>query len=137
MRVAAFAAMQAEGVQALVIGSDPRLQRDGAQLADMALKAHLPTVCQWPEMAEEGCLIAYGPNRTTLRKRIAHQIAQIFRGASPGDIPIERPTAFEFRLKIRVAKALDINFPAAVITRADEVIEPEMPACANRQLEAR
>jgi putative ABC transport system substrate-binding protein len=120
---AAFAAMQAQGVQALIIAAHPQFQRDGRQLAGLALEARLPTVCEWADMAREGCLIGYGPSRIELRKRMADQIAQIFRGVAPGDIPVERPTAFKFSLNLRIAKALDLIVPSAVLTRADEVIE--------------
>jgi putative ABC transport system substrate-binding protein len=120
---AAFAAMQAQGAQALVIAATPQFQRDGKQLASLALEAKLPTVCEWAEMAHVGCLIGYGPSRIALRKRMADQIAQIFRGVAPGDIPIERPTVFEFAVNEKIAKSLDISIPSAVLTRADEVIE--------------
>ena len=120
---AAFAAMRAQGAQALVIGATPQFQRDGRQLAGLALEARLPTVCEWADMAHGGCLIGYGPSRIALRKRMADQIAQIFRGAAPGDIPIERPTVFEFALNLKIAKSLDLIVPPALLTRADEVIE--------------
>ena len=106
---AAFAAMRAAGAQALVIGATPEFYRDGKQLAALALEARLPTVCEWAEMARTGCLIGYGPNRAALRKRMAAQIAQIFRGAAPGDIAIERPTVFEFAVNQKIAKSLDLN----------------------------
>jgi putative tryptophan/tyrosine transport system substrate-binding protein len=120
---AAFAAMRAQGAQALIISSFPQFLRDARQLADLALEARLPTVCEWADMAHAGCLIGYGPSRIELRKRMADQIVQIFRGVAPGDIPIERPTAFEFSLNLRIAKSLDLVVPSAVLTRADEVIE--------------
>ena len=120
---AAFAAMRAQGAQALVIAATPHFQRDGSQLAGLALEARLPTVCEWAEMAHAGCLIGYGPSRIALRKRMADQIAKIFRGAAPGDLPIEQPTVFEFAVNQKVAKSLDVSIPSAVLTRADEVIE--------------
>jgi len=120
---AAFAAMQAQGAEALVIGANPQLQRDGKQLAGLALEAKLPTVCEWADMARDGCLIGYGPNRTELRKRMADQIAKIFRGATPRDIPIEQPTVFEFALNLKIAKSLDLTVPSTLLTRAEEVIE--------------
>ena len=120
---ASFAAMRAQGAQALIIGANPQFFRDGRQLAGLALEARLATVCEWAEMAHEGCLIGYGPSRIALRKRMADQIAQIFRGVAPGDIPIERPTAFEFSLNLRIAKSLGLVVPSAVLARADEVIE--------------
>ena len=63
------------------------------------------------------------PSRIALRKRTADQIGQIFRGVAPGDIPIERPTVFEFALNLKIAKSLDLSIPSALQTRADEVIE--------------
>jgi putative ABC transport system substrate-binding protein len=120
---AAFAAMRAQGAQALIIGATPQFLRDGRQLAALALEARLPTVCEWAEMAHAGCLIGYGPSRIALRKRMADQIAQIFRGVAPGDIPIEQPTVFEFALNLAIAKSLDLIIPSALLTRADEVIE--------------
>jgi ABC-type uncharacterized transport system substrate-binding protein len=106
-----------------VIGAAPQFLRDGRQLATLALEARLPTVCEWAEMAHAGCLIGYGPSRTALRKRMADQIANIFRGVAPGEIPIERPTVFEFAVNQKIAKSLDVSVPSAVLTRADEVIE--------------
>lgn len=120
---AAFAAMRAQGAQALIIGASPQFHQDGRQLAGLALEAKLPTVCEWAEMAHAGCVIGYGPSRIALRKRMADQIAQIFRGVPPGDIPIERPTAFEFSVNLKIAKSLDLIVPSVVLTRADEVIE--------------
>ena len=120
---AAFAAMRAQGAQALIIGAFPQFLRDGRQLAGLALEAGLPTVCEWADMAHAGCLIGYGPSRTELRKRMADQIAHIFRGVAPGDIPVERPTTFEFSVNLRIAKSLDLIVPPAVLTRADELIE--------------
>lgn len=120
---AAFAAMQAAGAQALVISATSEFYRHATQLAALALDARLPTVCEWADMANAGCLIGYGPNRTALRKRMAAQIAQIFGGAAPGDIAIERPTVFEFAVNQKIAKSLDLSIPPAVLAQADEVIE--------------
>ncbi len=120
---AAFAAMRAAGAEALVIGATPEFFRDAKQLAGLALEAGLPTVCEWAEMAQSGCLIGYGPSRAALRRRIADQIAQIFRGTAPGDIAIERPTVFEFAINQRTAKSLGLSIPLAVLAKADDVID--------------
>ena len=120
---AAFAAMQAQGAQALIIGAAPEFHRDAKLLASLALEARLPTVCEWADMARAGCLIGYGPSRVALRKRIADQIARILRGAVPGEIPIERPTLFEFALNRGIARSLDIDVPASLLASADEVFE--------------
>ena len=120
---AAFAAMRAAGAQALVISANPEFNRDGKQLAALALEARLPTVCEWADMAHAGCLVGYGPNRAAMRKRMANQIAQIFRGVAPGEVAIERPTTFELALNLRIAKSLGLTIPHAVLASADEVID--------------
>ena len=120
---AAFAAMRAAGAQALVIGAAPEFYRDAEQLAALALEARLPTVCEWANMARLGCLIGYGPNRAALRKRMAAQIALIFRGTAAGDVAIELPTVFEFALNLSIAKSLDLTVPSSLLAAADEVIE--------------
>lgn len=120
---AAFAAMRAADAQALVISANPEFNRDARQLAALALEARLPTVCEWADLTHAGCLIGYGPSRVELRKRMATQIAQIFRGVAPGDIPIELPIRFEFAVNQGIAKALNLSIPLAVLAQADEVIE--------------
>ncbi len=120
---AAFAAMRAAGTQALVIGADPEFARDGALLAALALEAGQPTSCEWAWMAQAGCLLGYGPDRGALRRRMAHQVAGIFRGGDPATIPIERPTLFEFAVNLKTARTLGIAIPSSILLRADEVIE--------------
>jgi putative ABC transport system substrate-binding protein len=120
---AAFAAMRSAGAQALAIAADARLSPSAATLAALALKAHLPTVCQRTEMAKAGCLIGYGPIEDELRRRAADYVARILRGASPAELPIEGPTRFAFAINLKTAAALDLTLPQIVLLRADEVIE--------------
>lgn len=120
---AAFAAMRAAGAEALVIGATPEFSRDVKQLAALALEARLPTVCEWVEMAREGCLIGYGPNRPALYRRAAALIALVLRGMSVSTIAIERPALFEFGLNNRTAAALGLAIPMSVLAGADEVID--------------
>ncbi len=120
---AAFAAMRAAGAQALVVSSGLEFLRDATVLAALALEARLPTICEWAEMARSGCLLGYGADRLDLRRRNMDQIARILRGAAPGEIPIELPTRFEFAVNLKVAKALGLELPPAILARADEVIE--------------
>ena len=63
---AAFAAMRSAGAQALAILSAPDFFTNASTLAALALEAELPTACEWREMAEQGCLLGYGPNLAEL-----------------------------------------------------------------------
>jgi putative ABC transport system substrate-binding protein len=119
----AFAAMQAAGAQSLLITGNPTFNHDIALLAGLALERHLPAMCEWAENAQSGCTLGYGPNRTELRRRLAHYVARIFRGIAPSELPIETPTHFELAVNLRSARQLGIDVPMTLMVRADEVIE--------------
>jgi len=84
----------------------------------------LPAVYQWPEMAEQGGLIGYGPLIVQLfRDIMSRQLVKLLRGSKPDDIPVEQPTKFELVINLRTAKAMDHELPAEFLSRADRVIE--------------
>jgi putative ABC transport system substrate-binding protein len=121
--VPAFAGMRAARSEALIIISAPDFFRDAALLSRLALEAGLPTVCEWASMAQDGCLLGYGPNWLLLWRRPAEYVARILRGEEPGELPIEQPTLFEFAINLKTAKALGLTIPEASLLRADQVIE--------------
>jgi putative ABC transport system substrate-binding protein len=88
-----------------VIGSAPMFFRDTSDLALRAAALRLPTVCQWREMAQAGCLISYGPNVESLYRKIGGYFARIFQGAKPAELPVEQPTRFELVVNLKTAKA--------------------------------
>jgi putative tryptophan/tyrosine transport system substrate-binding protein len=74
-------------------------------------------------MAEQGCLLSYGPSRPDLFRRTASFVARLLKGASPGELPIEQPTNLELVVNAKTAKTLGIDIPPTLLARADEVIE--------------
>jgi putative tryptophan/tyrosine transport system substrate-binding protein len=106
-----FEAMRSAGTQALMIVGTPELARDSEELASIALRAGLPTICASRVAAERGCLIGCGPNLSKLYQRVGDYVARIFRGADPGELPIEGPTRIEKVLNLKTARALGSLFP--------------------------
>jgi putative ABC transport system substrate-binding protein len=72
---------------------------------------------------EAGGLISYGTNWPRQWRRAAYYVDKIFRGMKPGNIPVEQPTKFDLIINLTTAKALSIDIPTTLLTRADEVIE--------------
>ena len=67
--------------------------------------------------------MSYGPSFASLFRRTADLVDKILRGAKPADIPVEEPTKFDLVINLITAKALGLEIPSTLLTRADEVIE--------------
>jgi ABC-type uncharacterized transport system substrate-binding protein len=75
------------------------------------------------EFVEAGGLVAYGVSYPDLYRRAAAYIDKIFKGARPGELPVEQPTKFELVINLKTAKALGLAVPDRLIFTADQVIE--------------
>lgn len=89
----------------------------------LALSARLPTVHGSREAVQAGGLMSYGANFVELYQRAAGYVDRILRGSKPGDLPVEQPTKFDLVVNLKSAKALDLEIPPTLLTRADEIIE--------------
>jgi putative ABC transport system substrate-binding protein len=84
----------------------------------------LPAIYQWPEYVNEGAFAGYGPRVVRIfRDHMAPLAAAMLRGTKPADLPVQQPTTFELAINLKTAKALGLTVPAAMLARADEVIE--------------
>lgn len=121
--VAAFAALRAARVDALVIASFPGFSTHATALASLAREAGLATICEWKTMAEAGCLISHGPVNEELRRQVARHVARILRGQPAGDIPMFQAERFETVVNLRTAREIGVDVPPLVLAAAQEVIE--------------
>ena len=120
---AAFAAMAAKRAGALHVLGDVMFVAQRARLAALATKAHLPAMYSQRDYVEDGGLMSYGPKITENFRRAASYVDRILKGAKPGDLPIERPTAFELVVNLKTAKALGLTMPQTLLARVNEAIQ--------------
>ena len=119
----AYASMAADPPQAIVVFPDPVTFANRQQIVDFASTQRVPVVSGWADFADAGALCTYGPKLTESYRRLAYYVDRILKGEKPADLPIERPTVFEFVINLKTANALGIEVPPALIARADRVIE--------------
>jgi putative tryptophan/tyrosine transport system substrate-binding protein len=111
------------GATALNVLASPMLFQNRHTVIGQAAQLRMPAVYQWPETAEEGGLLGYGPRFIEVFRQRGRMVARILRGAQPADMPVEQPTTFELVINLRTAKAIGYEIPAGLVLRADKVIE--------------
>jgi putative tryptophan/tyrosine transport system substrate-binding protein len=120
---AAFASMSSSGVEALFQFPSQMLFFERQRLVDLASTHRIPVMWNTREFVVIGGLIMYGASLADLSRRAAIYVDRILKGSKPSELPIEQPTKFELLINTTAAKALGITVPAALLARADEVIE--------------
>jgi putative tryptophan/tyrosine transport system substrate-binding protein len=119
----AFAAMRRNEVDGLLVVSDPMFQAYQNRIAELAARQQLPSISEVPGYADAGGLIQYGLSIPEMGRQAAAYVDKILNGANPAELPVERPTKFEFLINLKTAKQLGLNLPPAMLARADKVVK--------------
>lgn len=119
----AFAAMALDKVDAVLLSRDAVFLVNRKRMADLAIKARMPTMFNHSESVEDGGLAAYAVNMSAFIGQAARYVDKILKGAKPADLPVEQPTTFELIVNKKTASALGLKIPDAVLLRADRIIE--------------
>ena len=118
----AFEALKGRA-QALYVCTDALANANRIRINILAVGACLPTMHGYRDYVEAGGLMSYGANVPDQFRRTADIVDKILHGAKPGDIPVEQPTKFDLVVNLTTAKALGLDVPSTLLTRADEVLE--------------
>ena len=119
----AFEAAGKASVDGVLILSSPLVSGNAALLADHAASRKLPAITLFPEFAQNGGLLGYGPDLQDLFRQGGVLARKMLHGAKPTELPVERPTRFRLVANLKLARQIGVNLPTSILLRADEVVE--------------
>jgi putative ABC transport system substrate-binding protein len=111
------------GFDARVFVPDVVLNAHMAEVIKLVNMASKPAIFPSPDWVSNGGFMSFGPDFSDATRHLISQVDRVLKGAKPGELPFERPTKFDLRINLRIAKALGVELPATILARADEVIE--------------
>ena len=118
-----FTEMVRQNVKALIVPSEALFLQQKIQIVELATKHRLASIAGYADYVEAGGLMSYGQNLGENFKRAAIFVDKIFKGAKPGELPVEQPTRFELAINLKTAKALGLKVPQSILIQATKVIE--------------
>ena len=120
---ATFPTIAQKRAPALMIIPDALFTSRRVQLVTLSTRHAVPAMYSSREFAEVGGLMSYGANLPDIYRHVGNYVGRILNGTKPADLPVVRPTRFEFVINLQTARALGLDVPATLLARADEVIE--------------
>jgi putative ABC transport system substrate-binding protein len=118
--ISAFARTTNSG---LILTGSPLAHLHRQLIIMLAARHFLPAVYFERYYVKDGGLLSYGPNFVDQFRHAAGYVDRILKGEKPAELPVQAPTKYELVINMKTAKALGITIPAALLARADEVIE--------------
>jgi putative tryptophan/tyrosine transport system substrate-binding protein len=120
---AAFAAMNQQRAEALVVPTSPFFVTRAKLIASLAGRYRVPAIYARREFAEAGGLVSYGYDVADGYRLLGGYAGRILKGEKAGDLPVFQPTKFELVINLKTAKALGLTIPVTLLAIADQVIE--------------
>jgi putative tryptophan/tyrosine transport system substrate-binding protein len=121
----AFSAIAGGGFDAVFVTLNPYIYVDAVKqrIAALGIFHRLPIMSPAEVLAEAGALMSYGPKWQDTFLGVAPYVDRILKGAKPGDLPVQQPSAFQLVINLKTAKAIGVQVPEALIAGAERLVE--------------
>ena len=120
---AAFSAMTRDRPDGLFLVTDALTTLNRKRVLEFAAMHRIPAMYEFGFLVQDGGLMSYGVSSDDVSRRAAVYVDRIFKGAKPGDLPVEQPTRYYLFVNMKTAKALGLTIPPSLLLRADQVID--------------
>jgi len=120
---AAFAAMQRDQMQVVLLLPDAWFFPHRVELVALSASHHVPLVTGNVVYAELGGLLTYGTNLSAMANRAWLYVRKILEGANPSDLPVEQPVELDFIVNAKTAREQGLKIAPTTMMRATRVIE--------------
>jgi len=119
---AALADIARERDDAILAFADGFTLQFAGRIAEFAQKTKIPAVDGWEPFARDGNVMTYGPDIQDVYRRLADYVDKIRKGASAGELPVERPKAVELVVNQTAAQKIGITISPVLLAVANKVI---------------
>ena len=119
----AFVRIVNNRADAFLVSPDALFLNHRVSLVSLAARHAVPAIYFRREFAEAGGLMSYGSNIADQFRQAGNYAGRILKGEKPAEMPVQRPTKFEFIINLKTAKALGLAVMPVLLAQADEVIE--------------
>jgi putative tryptophan/tyrosine transport system substrate-binding protein len=109
--------------EALIVLTGALTNPHAVRVVELVTGSRLPAIYGERLFVQAGGLMSYGADVADMWRRAAGYVDKILKGASAANLPVERPTEFDFVVNLKTARSLGLTIPQSVLQQTTEIIQ--------------